>query len=187
MKEYINSFSDNKNFKKKISAEIQNYSNLMLKNIQAEPEPICNSSTMLATLEFGFSFVKQDTSFEDYYIYFVMKMQLSKSINLFTINEPICPSSKLDILEILCRQNNVDLIHPFRAHEITAKSSTGNKIVVFSSNQDKYFDEIIELLISESKDNVMYAIDFNSELNWIKYVNKYPSLLSNGSRYYKKK
>jgi hypothetical protein len=72
-----------------------------------------------------------------------MKMQLSKAMNLFTINEPLCPSSKLEILEVLCRQSEIDLIHPYRAHEITAKAASGHKIVVFASNCDKNFDEIL--------------------------------------------
>jgi len=67
----------------------------MLKDNHAEPQPISNMSTILGTLEYGFSFVKQDPTFEDYYIYFIMKMQLNKMMNLFTINEPLCPSSKL--------------------------------------------------------------------------------------------
>jgi hypothetical protein len=53
---------------------------------------------MLNSLERAFPCVKIDQHFEDYYVFLVMKMQLGKASNLFTIGEPLCPSSKIYIL-----------------------------------------------------------------------------------------
>ena len=84
-----------------------------------------------------------DDDYEDYYTFIIMILQLSKPFHLFTLNETLCPSQKEEILLYLCQQNEVEYLHPYRKHEISAKPHSESKTVLYVSDNDEYFDEII--------------------------------------------
>lgn len=95
MKEYIDAFPQNSSQRNHITAEIKNYSNLILKDNQEEKFPLLNHQNLLSVLKISFPFVEIDQQYEDYYVNLIIKMKLKKAMNLITINEPLCPSSKL--------------------------------------------------------------------------------------------
>jgi hypothetical protein len=71
------------------------------------------------------------------------------------------------------------------SHEIISKSNNNHKVAIFISNLDEHFEEILEFMSAEIKSNYYYLIDFDSNENWEKTINKYPCLIHFGSRYIK--
>ena len=88
----------------------------MLKNNQEDPSPIDNQDNFLKDILQRFPILFIDDSYTDHYVFVAVILQMNKPFNLFTLNEPICPSIKDEILLSLCNQYDVDFLHPFRAH-----------------------------------------------------------------------
>jgi hypothetical protein len=88
----------------------------MLKNNQEDPSPIDNQDSFLKDILQRFPILSIDDRYADYYVYVAVILQMNKPFSLYTLNEPICPSKKEEILLNLCNQNEVDFLHPFRAH-----------------------------------------------------------------------
>lgn len=80
---------------------------------------------------------------DDYYTFVIMILQQSKPLHLFTLNETLCPSQKEEILLYVCQQNEVEYLHPYRKHEIAGKPHSEGKTMLYVSDNDEYFDEII--------------------------------------------
>lgn len=92
-----------------------------------------------------------DEKHADYYVYLAMLLQLSKPNSVFTLNEPICTSQKEEILFDLCSQFEITYFHPFRGHEISSKPHSDSKTMVYISDNDAYFDELVDTMLNENK------------------------------------
>ena len=77
----------------------------MLKNNQQQPFPIDNQDIFVKQLTKRFPSISIDVYYIDYYVYIAMLIQLNNSFNLFTINQPMCPTHKEEIMFSICIQN----------------------------------------------------------------------------------
>lgn len=157
----------------------------MLKSNQEEPTPVDGQETLLKELEKRYPAISMDDRHADYYVYIVTILQLSKPFSLFTINEPLCPSLKEEVLLNLCNNNYAEYFHPYRALDIIQRPKSDGKVVSFISDNDIYFDELVDVMLSEACENLVFLVDFSSEESWKKTMDKHPSITHFGCRYYK--
>ena len=84
--------------------------------------------------------IEIDTTYMDYYTYLIILLQYNINWNLFTINEPLCPAFKEEILYNLCEKLGIEFIHPFKNHEVINKINIHKgKLLVYLSSLDENF------------------------------------------------
>lgn len=172
-------------FAAKLTAEVKNYSNLMLTNSQQEPSPIDSQDTFLRDLLARHPFLSLDPQHPDYYVFVALILQLSKPFSLFTINEPLCASLKEQVLFALAAANHAEYLRPFRAHDISQRPHSDARVLAFLSDSDPYFHELLEAMLADPPDNLIFLVDFTDDSSWRATIDKHPSLAHFASTYYK--
>jgi hypothetical protein len=76
-------------------------------------------------------------------------------------------------------------MHPFRGLEIAAKTRGEGKVAVYISDSDANFDELVNAMLNEGNESLIYLVDFSSEASWKGTMEKHPSIIHFGCRYFK--
>jgi hypothetical protein len=68
---------------------------------------------------------------------------------------------------------------------LASKPHSDSKVLVYISDNDVNFDELVDTMLSESHDNFIFLVDFTTENSWRETMDKHPSIIHFGCRYYK--
>ena len=76
-------------------------------------------------------------------------------------------------------------MHPFRGLEIAAKTRGEGEVVVYISDSDASFDELVNAMLNEGNEGFIFLVDFASEESWRNTMERHPSIIHFGCRYFK--
>ena len=79
----------------------------------------------------------------------------------------------------------MEYVHPFRGLEIAARTRGEGEVVVYISDSDANFDELVNAMLNEGNESLIYLVDFTSEESWKSTMEKHPSIIHFGCRYFK--